>query len=567
MRRTLLRLPIPTRTFLGFGLVIVAFGAVAAASIVQHQRTAQTLRLLPGGLLALAIDVAELRANHGVFLTRLDGILEEQDSTATRAYLRSARMLRASLVGRAQDGVRQVMALEVRPEHRAMLEGVAAELDAVRLAYAADEVRLEQLTQALVARDRPRAERLLGELRTRERGVERRLRRASDLVQDGIQDMSAEAEREERRSLQILGLLTAAALLVGLLVTLYTRAMLAPLRRVQARLAAIGRGELNTGRLPTTGDDELGRLAAEIERMVDALLARDERLRDLQAQQVRTERLAAIGRMAAHVTHEVRNPLSSIGLNVELLEEELSGAGAEPKALLRSIRREVDRLTAYTEEYLRLARLPAPRLEPGDLGEAVQEASELVRAEMAAAGIAYAVDVAPSLPRVALDEAQVRQAMLNLLRNAREALAARGGGEVRVRVAGQGDRVVVTVSDDGPGIAPEVRARIFEPFYTTKEHGTGLGLPLTQQIVLAHGGTLEVRGGPGEGTTFELAFPALGGAPASEADDQAAAGAEHRGRGASAGGVARTSRSLGEGRPAATTAASAAADQAREDAE
>jgi signal transduction histidine kinase len=538
MRRTLLRLSIPTRTFLGFGLVIVAFGAVAAASIVQHQRTAQTLRLLPGGLLALAIDVAELRANHGVFLTRLDGILEEQDSTASRAYLRSARVLRASLVRRAQNGVRDVMAFAVRPEQRAMLKRVAAELDAVRLAYADEEARLDQLTQALVARDRLRAERLLGESRTRERGVERRLRRASDLLQDGIQEMSAEAEREERRSLQILGLLTAAALLVGLLVTLYTRAMLAPLRRVQARLAAIGRGELATGRLATTDDDELGRLAAEIERMVDALLARDARVRELQAQQVRSERLAAIGRMAAHVTHEVRNPLSSIGLNLELLEEELADAGSEPKALLRAIRREVDRLTAYTEEYLRLARLPAPRLERGDLGEAVHEAAELVRAEMDAAGIAFTVDIAQALPRVALDEAQIRQCMLNLLRNAREALTlgrgatekggSGGGGAVSVKVEAAGDRVVVTVVDDGPGIPPEVRARIFEPFYTTKERGTGLGLPLTQQIVLAHGGDIEVRGGPGVGTEFVLSFPALDRGPAGETSDDGVRGADRK---------------------------------------
>ncbi len=86
------------------------------------------------------------------------------------------------------------------------------------------------------------------------------------------------------------------------------------------------------------------------------------------ARLIHTERLAAIGRMAAHVTHEVRNPLSSIGLNVEMLEEELSGAGPEPQALLRSIQREIDRLTAITEEYLRLARLPQPRLEPEDVG-------------------------------------------------------------------------------------------------------------------------------------------------------------------------------------------------------
>ena len=639
--RPRLRSSIPTRTFAGFVLVISAFGAVAVASIVQHQQTARTLSLLPEGYLPLALDVAELTANHGVFLTRMDGVLEEQDTTPTLAYLRSARVLRQSLLERTLAGVARAYAKDPPENAAAVLAAVRAELSSVRAVYASDERRFDDLSRALVARDRPRAERTLADLRTRERTVERHLRRASDSMQAGIAEMSAEAEREERRSVQILALLALAALLVGLLVTFYTQRTLAPLRDLQDRVAAVARGDLDARRLLPARDDEIGRLAVEFERMVDALAARDarlneaaDRLRALQRMQaqiveglraavvlvdegdvvrsanpsaaalfgitpadvgapllalrlteriptlhaaivevrdggeraalsatplapsdsasgreprlldvlitpfgdqladgvarpvlvvaedvtedlrtkarlIHSERLAAIGRMAAHVTHEVRNPLSSIGLNLEMLEEETSESGPEVQALLRAIHREVDRLTAVTEEYLRLARLPEPRLEHGDIGETVREVALFVRAEMNNAGVNFTVDVPAELPGVAVDEAQLRQALLNLLRNAREAMPA-PGGHVAVSVAVESGDVVLRVADDGPGIAPEVQSRIFDPFFTTKERGTGLGLPLTQQIVLAHGGHISVTGAPGKGTTFALAFPIAG---------------------------------------------------------
>ena len=222
---------------------------------------------------------------------------------------------------------------------------------------------------------------------------------------------------------------------------------------------------------------------------------------------IQTERLAAIGRMAAHVTHEVRNPLSSIGLNVELLEEELEGSGAEPKALLRAIQREIDRLTNITEEYLRLARLPAPRLEPEALGDIVDEVGRFVARELETANVTLSMEVDPDLPDVAADEPQIRQALLNLLRNARESMP--DGGEVRLEARAVEGGLEIRVSDQGEGIPPAKRPHIFDLFYSTKERGTGLGLPLTMQIVLAHGGTILCEDAPTGGTVFTLFFPAL----------------------------------------------------------
>lgn len=223
------------------------------------------------------------------------------------------------------------------------------------------------------------------------------------------------------------------------------------------------------------------------------------------ARLIQTERLAAIGRMAAHVTHEVRNPLSSIGLNVEMLGDEVAEDG-EARALLEAIQKEIDRLGGLTDEYLRLARLPAPALEVEDVGDALASVLSFVRREMDAAGVELVEERKGPLPPVAFDEAQLRQALLNLLRNAREAQ----GSEPWIRVASrpESDGVRIEVEDRGEGISEEERARIFDLFFTTKERGSGLGLPLTQQIVAAHGGTITCEARDEGGTRFSIWLPA-----------------------------------------------------------
>ena len=221
---------------------------------------------------------------------------------------------------------------------------------------------------------------------------------------------------------------------------------------------------------------------------------------------IQTERLAAIGRMAAHVTHEVRNPLSSIGLNVDLLGDEIQDAGPESKGILASIQQELERLESITEEYLRLARLPEPSLAPENPTHLLRDTAEFVRREMDASGVALQLDLASQLPAVAMDESQLRQALLNLLRNAREAMP--DGGTAKLEAMRYDGGVRVQVHDEGAGIPEEEREHVFDLFYTTKERGTGLGLPLTQQIVVAHGGTIVCKPRHPHGTTFEVWLPA-----------------------------------------------------------
>ena len=221
---------------------------------------------------------------------------------------------------------------------------------------------------------------------------------------------------------------------------------------------------------------------------------------------IQTERLAAIGRMAAHVTHEVRNPLSSIGLNIDMLGDEVQGAGPESERLLESIHQELERLESITEEYLRLARLPEPSLNPEDPRHLIHDLAEFVRREMDASGVELRLDLAAQLPEVAMDEPQLRQALLNLLRNAREAMP--NGGVAKVEAMRYDDGVRIQVHDEGTGIGEEEREHVFDLFYTTKERGTGLGLPLTQQIVVAHGGEIACKPRHPQGTIFEIWLPA-----------------------------------------------------------
>ena len=277
---------------------------------------------------------------------------------------------------------------------------------------------------------------------------------------------------------------------------------------------------------------------AKAERLNEELLENQARLerayQELQAAQARlvqSERLAAIGQMSAKVSHEVRNPLSSISLNAELLEDELHALPEdrqnEAANLLAAIRSQVDVLSEVTEEYLRFARLPKANFELAALAPIIEDLSGFIREELRSRGIDLVVSVSNGLLAVRLDPGQIRQALLNLIRNAADAMP--DGGTITLRVnaisnfelrmsnsairlasAGQ-SAMVIEVRDTGMGIPAENMGKIFEPFFTTKEGGTGLGLAIARQIVVDHGASLTCESAPGVGTTFRLVLPVFDG--------------------------------------------------------
>jgi two-component system, NtrC family, sensor kinase len=323
----------------------------------------------------------------------------------------------------------------------------------------------------------------------------------ADSLRVRTERIAANLEYNARRLRVFTGAMGVIAVAVGLFITAWVTLSLRPLGRLRTAARRIAAGEY-ASRIDERGPAEVADLAREFNAMGQAV---QERERDV----VRSERLAAVGKMAAMITHEVRNPLSSIGLNTELLEEELAAlsAGDEAKQLCRAIGREVDRLTAITEEYLSFARLPTPRLAAGSVVTLVDDLARFVRDDLAGRNVVLTVEHARDVPLARLDESQIRQSIFNLLRNAAEAVSAHGGGNVWIRTRGSDATVVIEVSDDGPGIPADLRERLFDPFVSTKDGGTGLGLALTHQIVRDHGGTIAVNSPPGTGATFTIELP------------------------------------------------------------
>lgn len=224
-----------------------------------------------------------------------------------------------------------------------------------------------------------------------------------------------------------------------------------------------------------------------------------------------SEHFAAVGRLSAQVAHEIRNPLSAIGLNAELLQEDFASALSEPErsqaqALLSAIASEIERLTTVTESYLKMARLPRPSLRDADLNQLVGDLFSMLREEMKAHKIEVELDLASPAPHALVDPGQLRQGMLNIVRNGREAMP--DGGKMRIRTARDNGSAVIEVADEGEGIPADAVDRVFEPFYSTKTNGTGLGLSLTQQIVSEHGGSIEIAANAPRGTRVMVVLPA-----------------------------------------------------------
>lgn len=490
-------LSIPTRIFLGYALLCAVLVALGVSSVRQHDATARSLRRLHEGYLPLALTVGESKANQAVYVTLLGEILESTSSTLERDWLGIARRVRPATIRRAIQGATRLERLAESPEERRSARSIRLTLERILERFEASGAAVERMTTAVNHGDTVGAARELSSARANELDVQRRLRGLHLLLEEKAADVARTAAEQEGEAALTIGALTFVGLILGVAMTLLSRRLLAPLPLLHARVGAVARGEPSEP-LTAVRQDELGRLTSEFERMLVALANRDRKL-------LAAERLAAIGRMASHVTHEVRNPLSSIGLNVELLADELPAGSNEARELLASIHREIDRLTGITEDYLRLARVPEPRLELVDLDDFVDGIVRFVRPEMSRASVALEHQRSEAALEVAVDESQLRQALLNLLRNAREAMP--DGGTVQIGSRSEDDAVELRITDSGIGMAEDQRARIFDPFFSTKSQGTGLGLPLTQQIVAAHGGSIRVEANPEGGTVFVIRLP------------------------------------------------------------
>lgn len=226
-------------------------------------------------------------------------------------------------------------------------------------------------------------------------------------------------------------------------------------------------------------------------------------MREMERRLHRAERLSAMGRLAAGVAHEIRNPLNAMGMACQRLQKD------NLNQLSKVIRDEIRRLNQIVEEFISFSRCGNPVLKEYDITSLLRQMALLVEEEASSRGIALRTDWPDAPLMIWMDADKVRQALLNIVKNAMESIP--GQGTITIALVQEGRRwVAIRISDTGTGLSPKEMEQIFDPDYTTKEKGLGLGLALAHEIIEGHGGEIRVKSEPGRGTLFEVVLPVEG---------------------------------------------------------
>ncbi len=467
------------RLFISFALLVSTF-AVASYLTLAH------VRAIHDGLLE------SKRYEEGVRLS-LELASAVRDQYAHQAHTiilgdDSHLPLYAAAHRHVSDMIEQMRAHARLPDERAWVDEIETASDrldrvfrerivpAVRKRSGADVQNEHAQAQLLVTLIQDRADRLVDRFET-----------AIAQFQRDVARMQASALRW---NIFFVVVVPALAVLIGLYVQ---RSVARPVARLALGAERIAQGDLDA-RIQIDSPDEFGALARRFNAMTRALKEHQEQL-------VQHEKLAGIGRLAAGVAHEINNPLAVILGYARLLGRKATGDGA---ADLRIIEEESLRAKEIVDGLLDLARPTQVERERVDLRALADEAVERLRDAQRLDGVTVAVSGAGS---AAGSAQKLRQVLMNLVQNAAEAAP---GGKVEIEVGGAPGHASLAVRDSGPGLSREAQERLFEPFFTSKPRGTGLGLAVSKGIVQAHGGTITAANVPGGGARFEVRLPAPG---------------------------------------------------------
>ena len=302
---------------------------------------------------------------------------------------------------------------------------------------------------------------------------------------------------------------TLAVFALGILLSLYLSwSFSRPLHRLTEAAHQVAQGDLSV-HVPPEGGGEIGSLACSVNEMVARL--REQRV--LEERLHFAERSTALGRLASAVAHEIRNPLNFVNLSIDHVRERLApaepGRAAEFDDILANVKGEISRLNRLVGEFLSFGR--PMRLHPQQcaLDVLLREVGALVDHKARDQGIALSVAAEPGLPRIVADPELLKTCFLNLMINGLDAMPDGGRltASVRRETREGRDVLLVEVTDTGRGMSEEEVRDAFEPYFSTKDTGLGIGLALTRKIVSDHGGSIELSSAPGRGTTASLRFP------------------------------------------------------------
>jgi signal transduction histidine kinase len=323
------------------------------------------------------------------------------------------------------------------------------------------------------------------------------------VVLDSANTLRSILEQQASRSAQYtLLLLLVTTLVTGLFVWRFTR----PIKRLSVAAQRVATGDFEV-RVPTDQLDEMGALAVAFNDMT----ARLGRLRELESKLHQVEKAAVVGRLAAAIAHEIRNPLNYINLTLDHLRS--SFAPEDPvkretfERLATQLKQEVQRINRHITDFLKYSRPSTLELEPLDLRIQAEDAMRVIAGQAAERGVNTVLEQDEKLPLVVADKDSLRSVFTNLLINSLEAIEG-NEGTLGIKLMNiTAGSVRIEISDTGRGIAPEDIAKIFEPYYSTKETGTGLGLAIVKKAIDDHGGSISVTSKQGSGTTFVITLP------------------------------------------------------------
>lgn len=501
-----MKLSIATKIFLAFTAVIAVFSVVLVFGIYRTQATFEQVRAVNATVVPLSLTLSDVQTDLKTFTV----LLNERDPLVLRRTLQVTR-LAPSVPERFRRNMELSVDLARRtdqihdPNDRIQPRIHELKRNIEAFATASQEFSAMVLSDA----DEAQVVQRQAQLREQARRMDSELSALRVALREVTERALRQAKEQERASLYGLGLATATALAIAIVLLVAVSVTMRRLSVLTEAAKRIGEGDYAPAfEQVSGGQDEIGVLMSEFDSMARSIAERDQALREQHAKLLKSERLATVGRMTSLITHELRNPLSSINLNVEMLHDALStGARGEEDAelleQLDTIISEVDRLRDITEQYLVYARLPAPRKEHINVSDLLHSLVDFHVWEWSDAGVTVELDADDDV-HASIDGGQLRQACLNLVKNAVEASAP--PATVRVRLHGESDALVIEVEDEAGGIPEDVAAHIFEPFYTTKRTGTGLGLAMTQQIMEEHGGELSLEA-TAHGTVFRLRLP------------------------------------------------------------